>query len=53
MFKKGKLQSPDPWYIVKYDSGQGFFSLLNKQGPLDKQQRREAGSFVDQDQQYF
>ena len=27
--------------------------LLNKQGPLDKQQRREAGSFVDQDQQYF
>ena len=26
---------------------------LNKQGPLDKQQRREAGSFVDQDQQYF
>ena len=27
--------------------------LLNKQGPLDKQQRREAGSFVNQDQQYF
>ena len=27
--------------------------LLNKQGALDKQQRREAGSFVDQDQQYF
>ena len=28
-------------------------NILNKQGPLDKQQRREAGSFVDQDQQYF
>ena len=29
--------------------------LLNRQGPLDKQQRREAGSFkdVDQDQHYF
>ena len=27
--------------------------FLNKQGPLNKQQRREAGSFVDQDQQYF
>ena len=26
---------------------------MNKQGPLDKQQRREPGSFVDQDQQYF
>ena len=29
------------------------YLFLNKQGPLDKQQRREAGSFVDQDQQYF
>ena len=27
--------------------------FLNRQGPHDKQQRREAGSFVDQDQQYF
>ena len=34
-------------------SGRHVGKLLNKQGPLDKQQRREAGSFIDQDQQYF
>ena len=36
-----------------YDPKPSKKLLLNKQGPLDKQQRREAGSFVDQDQQYF
>ena len=44
--KKNSPQSP-----AQPQSGQ--LILLNKQGPLDKQQRREAGSFVDQDQQYF
>ena len=36
--------------IFQYRTKQDF---LNKQEPLHKQQRREAGSFVDQDQQYF
>ena len=35
--------------VVRTESGK----ILNKQGPLDKQQRREAGTFEDQDQQYF
>ena len=46
-------QEPDFWImftirVVSTDITTD--KLLNKQGPLDKQQRREAGSFVDQDQ---
>ena len=51
--ERGKLEYPEKNLSEQSREPTNSYKLLNKQGPLDKQQRREAGSFVDQDQQYF